>query len=79
MEEEVLEFIKRRFPIDCKWTDGNCYWFAKILAERFGMQIYYLPIVGHFVAGFDSDGKFYDYNGVFNVTKEDKAQMLKQI
>ena len=24
--EEILEFIKRRFPTDCHWVDGNCFY-----------------------------------------------------
>ena len=63
MTEAVLDFIERRFKnTDAKWTDGNCYWFSKILTMRFPtLSIYYLPVEGHFVAG---DGKsFYDYNG----------------
>ena len=28
---QVEEFIQRRFPVDCNWTNGNCYYFAVIL------------------------------------------------
>lgn len=51
LSEEILDFVVRRFPIDCHWLDGNCYWFAVILAERFNLDIYYNPIDGHFMAG----------------------------
>ena len=60
---KIEEFIKRRWgDTDAHWQDGNCYWFAKILTLRFPyLSIYYLPIVGHFIAG---DGKeFYDSLG----------------
>ena len=60
--KEIKEFIKRRFPRDNMWMNGNCYWFARILVDRFPqLDIYYLPIRGHFVA---SDGKiYYDWIG----------------
>ena len=32
---EIIEFINRRFKLDCNWTNGNCYYFALILADRF--------------------------------------------
>lgn len=62
--KEILSFIQRRFPSDCHWTDGNCYYFSLILRSRFpNLQIFYEPILGHFVAG---DGAhFYDFNGEF--------------
>ena len=67
-KNEVEEFINRRFTVDCNWTTGNCYWFAKILADRFWLKIYYLPIEGHFVAG---DGQlFFDFNGEYIVKDE---------
>lgn len=62
--EEIVDFIKRRFyNTNANWLNGNCYWFAKILAERFeGLKIYYEPIRGHFISG---DGNhFYDYTGL---------------
>lgn len=60
--EQVLEFIKRRFPQNSNWTDGNCYYFAQILSIRFPeLNLYYLPIEGHFVAGYREE--YYDWNG----------------
>ena len=59
---EVIEFIKRRFPIDCKWLDGNCYYFALILKDRFaGGKIFYDVLNCHFV--FFYEGKYYDWTG----------------
>ena len=67
--DEVLDFINRRWKKDADWLDGNCYWFSKILCTRFpNLQIYYLPIEGHFVAG--DDGKFYDWTGAVYVEEE---------
>lgn len=60
--KEILNFIKRRFPIDCNWTSGNCWWFASILKARFpNLSIYYLPVAGHFVAG--AMGVYFDWTG----------------
>ena len=64
MDKEVLDFIKRRFgDTDARWQDGNCYWFAKILVERFPwLKIYYDTMEGHFVAGIPG-GPFFDSRG----------------
>ena len=74
--EEIVEFIKRRWQLDSHWLDGNCYWFAHILTSRFQyLDIYYLPIEGHFVAG---DGEnFYDWTGL--VTLEENPYTLSSI
>lgn len=59
---EILEFIKRRFNIDCNWLNGNCYYFSLILKNRFpNGTIYYDVINGHFVFLYES--KFYDWSG----------------
>lgn len=62
MENKVLEFIRRRFPNDCHWLDGNCYYFAMILRERFDGVIMYDVIRGHFVTKID--GFLYDWHGI---------------
>lgn len=60
--DEVIEFIKRRFSVDCNWTCGNCYYFAAILKARFPEGVIYYDVVdGHFVFGYQ--GKLYDYKG----------------
>jgi len=60
--KEILEFIHRRFPTDCNWINGNCFWFASILKARFEyLSIYYLPIIGHFVTG--ALGTYFDWTG----------------
>lgn len=63
MGDRVLEFIKRRFPNDSNWLNGNCYYFALILVDRFYGDVYYDLIAGHFVAKID--GAFYDYSGKY--------------
>lgn len=70
--DPVLTFIHTRFPIDCNWTNGNCYYFAIILSARFPSgKILYDPIMGHFL--FRYKGKVYDYNG----EHEDNADYLE--
>ena len=61
--DEVLEFIHRRFPVDCNWCTGNCYWFATILHQRFPQYpIWLFPVENHFMVG---DGNiFYDWQGI---------------
>lgn len=64
-DKEVIEFIHKRFPDDCNWKNGNCYFFALILVGRFrNLKIYHEPVIGHFMAG---DGeRFYDFSGRIN-------------
>ena len=64
---QVLEFIRRRFPDDCNWVSGNCYYFAVILKARFSEAVvYYDVIYGHFVVKIK--GAYYDHNGVVDLT-----------
>lgn len=77
MEKEIKDFIARRFPVDCDWLTGNCYYFALILSNRFSLDIYYLPVEGHFVVG---DGKnYYDWRGCVNSLIEEKPMTLNDI
>ena len=63
MQHEVVEFIRRRFPIDSHLLDGNCYYFATILKARFpSAVIWYDTIYGHFFVNID--GQDYDWTGV---------------
>ena len=68
--KHILQFIKRFSDfgpqvVDC-FTEGNCYWFARILAIEFMGTIYYDPIVGHFATMID--GVMYDITGVVENT-----------
>ena len=67
--DEILDFISRRWKKDANWLNGNCYWFAYILMSRFPfLNIYYLPIEGHFICG---DGvKFYDWTGIVQLNEK---------
>lgn len=65
MKNEVLEFIHKRFKDNCNWMDGNCYYFAIILKDRFPEgTIYYDVIYGHFVFQYQED--YYDWTGIVN-------------
>lgn len=66
--EEIIEFIKRRFPNEDKWLTGNCYWFAVILNEFCSGEgeIFYDVMMGHFYYCYGSieDHMIYwDWNG----------------
>lgn len=68
---QVLDFIKRRFNLDYKWTNGNCYYFAVILKSRFPQgTIYYDVIDGHFVL--DINGTKYDWSGIASDNEKHK-------
>ncbi len=59
---KVLDFIKRRFPVDCNWITGNCYYFSQILLSRFPEGVvYYDVIYGHFI--FKYEDRYYDWTG----------------
>lgn len=74
--DNIIEFIKRRFKTDCKWLDGNCYYFALILKDRFpGGEIYYDVIYGHFVYGIN--GQYFDWSG--EVTPKGKLVEWEQM
>ena len=62
----VVEFIERRFQStdDASWMDGNCYWFARILCDRFSfLQLGYDPIIGHFYAVYEDGETMFDFEG----------------
>lgn len=62
MENEILDFINRRFKKDCDWLTGNCYYFALILKDRFPEGIIYYDVInGHFM--FVYEGGLYDWTG----------------
>lgn len=72
MKNQIEDFIARRFQDnDMSFIEGNCYYFAIILCDRFPkLKIYYEPIEGHFLAG---DGiNFYDANGKYDLRFQPK-------
>lgn len=62
MKQKVQEFIQRRFPVDCKWVTGNCYFFSLILQSSFGGEIYYDVINCHFITKIEDE--YYDWKGI---------------
>ena len=64
--DKVISFIDKfkfayKGELEFVFTSGNCYYFAVILKERFGGEIYYLPIDNHFVCKIDKE--YYDITG----------------
>ena len=81
---EVLEFIRRFKTYDDvgileeTFSRGYCYYFAVILQERFGGEILYDPIEGHFVTRIvDEDWRVHLYDITGDVTmKYDWGKLL---
>ena len=61
----IEKFISR-FS-DCNWLNGNCYYFAVILKDRFNGEIIYDPIQGHFLMKLID--KCYDFSGCHELPK----------
>ena len=62
---EVLKFIKERFPENNSWLNGNCYYFAIILKARFPRGIVMYDVIdGHFITSID--GIKYDWSGIIS-------------
>lgn len=75
MNREIDEFIKRRFDKDSNWLNGNCYYFAFILCHRFPqLSLYYLAIMGHFVAYRVGDDCYYDWEGAHKLSQMDSKE-----
>ena len=84
MEEELLEFIKRRFPLDNDWCNGNCYWFAAILQARasickYKLDIVYDPIIGHFYAYDAKENVYYDWQGAHRIVQDSEFIALDKL
>lgn len=72
--DSVLDFIHRRFTKDCDWMSGNCYWFAKILCDRFPfLELYYDQIPGHFYAVDVINNWAYDFEGTHRLSSTAKC------
>lgn len=60
---QTIEEFKSADPaaVEYKYLNGDCYVFARALAEKFDGNIYYLAIDNHFITLIDND--FYDIRG----------------
>lgn len=67
--DKIGNFIKRRWARDSNFLEGNCLYFSYILKLRFPfLKIYYLPIIGHFCAGYENN--FYDWTGKISLNEK---------
>lgn len=57
----VTDFISLFKSSEELFLNGMCYYFAKILADRFGGAIYYAPVENHFLTQICD--KLYDASG----------------
>lgn len=74
LSNQIITFIndfKAMHPkeIEDVFLYGYCYYFAKILEHRFNGEIYYLPIMNHFITKINGD--FYDIKGLILYTSEE--------
>lgn len=63
--EEIERFIEgmRNEGTVRVFTEGYCYWFAWMLAGRFGGDLMYNPVLGHFCMR-DGSGAMWDVTGM---------------
>ena len=64
---EVIHFIeavKKDYPVEMEYvfSNGFCYWFAKILEIRFNGKIYFNPRIIHFATLIDN--QLFDIKGI---------------
>lgn len=66
----ILDFISRRLRGDVWFFDGNCYWAAFILTTKFSdwLSLYYVPDIGHFVAGNAMENCYFDAAGEYDIS-----------
>ena len=79
MHDEVVHFIHQfksssQAVIEKLFLDGYCYYFAVILQERFGGEILYDTIDGHFVTLIR--GGLYDIRGCVSNHYESASYLL---
>lgn len=65
--DKILQTIKNfknydTAAIEAKYLNGDCYVFARALTNKFGGEIYYLPIYNHFISKIKN--QFYDIRGL---------------
>lgn len=72
MRNEILKFSEKFKAID--WQSGNCYYFAVMLAARFGGEVAYNVVDGHFCTLID--GYYYDSLGLCFYSVNDGTTIL---
>lgn len=60
---DIIRWISNFKDAKKTFTEGCCYWFAYILQQRYGGEIWYDNIIGHFVCKIE--GTYYDVTGVY--------------
>lgn len=76
-DRDILDFIARFKGSEEVFLHGCCYWFARILEQRFYfdgyvVEIKYEPVEGHFIAKIRN--RFYDVRG--DVTEEYRGKPM---
>ena len=76
VRDEIIQFIFKFTGSEEVFLNGCCYWFARILEERFlhhyELYIKYEPVEGHFVTWIH--GRFYDVRG--DVTEQYRGKPM---
>lgn len=70
---EVLWFINAFSGARATFLHGCCYWFGRILQERFGGRLLYCPVEGHFVTEIGS--RLYDVTGDVTAAYADAVRL----
>lgn len=81
MKNEIVQKIDSFKKADIinlenKYLHGDCYVFAKALANYFNGEIYYLPIENHFITKINQN--FYDIRGLLNLEELEEPVVWKQ-
>lgn len=81
MNDDILDFIARRFPItegdNDHWMTTNCYYFARILKSRFKGEIWYDLVECHFL--FKRGDYFFDWSGIRTQYNLDKPETVDNL
>ena len=69
MNDQISEFIERRFSANCNPFEGdNSYWFAKILCLRFpSLKLCYDKTANTFIAVNEHYKKYYNIDGAHDL------------
>jgi len=82
MSKKVLDFIRqfksynKEEVLENTFLKGFCYYFSIILQERFGGEILYEPVEGHFIIKIDD--RYYDIRGDVTYMYCNKTLYIKE-